>query len=62
MFLGRNIKDCVAIKGAGCIKETGRKLQNIFKNKQALLSKQAGIFIMILKTSRLYYVSMEKYS
>ena len=44
---------CVPIKQAGPIKRAGRNFQNTFKNKQALLSEQAGIFMMILKMSRL---------
>ena len=43
------------IKQDGSIKQAGRKFQNIFKDEQALLSEQAGIFMMILKTSREEY-------
>ena len=50
-----NTYSCVPIKQAGPIKRAWRTFQNIFKNDQAPLNEQARIFMMILKTSRLYY-------
>ena len=51
----------VPITRAGCIKQAGRNFYDIHQNEQALLSKQAGIFMMILKTSRHYYARREDY-
>ena len=45
---------CVPIKRAGPIKQAGRNFQENFRNEQALLNKQGGIFKETLEMSRLY--------
>ena len=45
---------CVPIKRAGPIKQAGRNFQENFRNEQALLNEQGGIFKETLEMSRLY--------